>query len=795
MKKDLISSAYRPSRLPSPSAAARFLATVMAPATAALAAAAVMLIPAACHKGGRTMNPPSTEVRGVRDAYHGVEVIDPYRWLERWDDPEVRAWSEAQNAYARNYLDRLPAYAGIRARVKEIADSAPVSYRSLAWRPGRLFAVKQQPPLNQPLVVMMPSADEPASEKIVLDLNAFDPAGATSLDWHVPSPDGRLVGVSLSRGGTESGDVHIFEADTGKPLADVIPRVNGGTAGGDMAWSPDGKGFYYTRYPREGERPAEDLGFYQEVWYHELGAPLDEDFHIFGKGLPRISEIRLRMNERTGRLLVAVQEGDSGRFSHFIIVAKGADGREDGERARAGGGEADGGPGGSDAAGDRKGIGRRAGNVGSVGSAAGDARKITDFADGIVEAAWGRADDLYLVSRRDAPRGKILHLAPAASPLEKAETIIQEGADVIASGFGPSLLAVTPARLYVTYQLGGPSEIRAFSLDGSPASKPGAEPLSGVSQVVTLDGDAILFLSSSYVRPPGWYIHDPSQGTPEARKTALFSVSPVDFSDVEAVREFAVSKDGTRIPVDILMPKGISRDGTHPAVLYGYGGFGISMSPRFSALRHIWAERGVIFAVAVIRGGGEYGEDWHRAGALVDKQNVFDDFAAAMEHLIERGYARPGRLAIVGGSNGGLLMGAMITQHPDLFRATVSSVGIYDMLRNELTPNGSFNIPEYGTVKDKTQFEALYAYSPYHRVKAGTTYPAVLFMTGANDPRVDPMHSRKMTARLQAATASGNPILLRTSSTTGHGVGTPLAERIEEDAHEFAFLLHVLSAK
>lgn len=708
------------------------------------------------------MNPPSTGVRSVRDVYHGIEVADPYRWLENWDDPEVQAWSDAQNAYARNFLNRLPGHAGIRARVKEIADSASISYRSLAWRPGRLFAVKQQPPLNQPLIVMMPSADEPASEKIVLDLNALDTAGGTSLDWYVPSPDGRLVGASLSHGGSESGDVHIFEADTGKPLADVIPRVNGGTAGGDMAWSADGKGFYYTRYPREGERPAEDLDFYQEVWYHELGRPLDKDRYVFGKGLPRIAEIRLSMNERSGWLLLAVQEGDSGRFSHYIIGANGAGG---------------------------------VGKAESGGRTAEGARKVAGFADGIVEAFWGRADDLYLISRRDAPRGEILHLAPAASPLEKAQTIIPEGADAIVSGFGASVLAVTSSRLYVVYQLGGPSEIRAFSLDGAPESKPGTEPLSSVSQVVALDGDAILFLSSSYVQPPAWHIYDASQVLTEARKTALFSTSPVDFSDVEAVREFAVSKDGTRIPVDILMPRGISREGTHPAVLYGYGGFGISISPRFSALRHIWAERGVIFAVAVIRGGGEYGEDWHRAGALTNKQNVFDDFAAAMEHLVERGYTQPGRLAIVGGSNGGLLMGAMITQHPDLFKAAVSSVGIYDMLRNELTPNGSFNIPEYGTVKDKAQFEALFSYSPYHGVKAGTAYPGVLFMTGANDPRVDPMHSRKMAARLQAATSSGNPILLRTSSTTGHGTSTPLAERIEEDAHEFAFLLHVLSAK
>jgi prolyl oligopeptidase len=694
---------------------------------------------ASCHKGTQVSKPPQTEVRVVRDVYHGVEVDDPYRWLENWNDAIVKAWSEAQNAYARSFLDHLPGVLLISARVKEIVDAASVSYHSLVWRPGRLFAVKQQPPLNQPFLVIMDSADDPASEKVVLDLNTLDISGGTSMDWYAPSPDGRLVGVSLSAGGSESGDVHIYDAETGGALADIIPRVNGGTAGGDMAWSSDGRGFYYTRYPRAGERPAEDMDFFQQLWYHELGTPIDKDSYILGRDFPRIAEIMLRMDDRSGRLLVTVQEGDSGRFAHFI-VEPGA-----------------------------------------------DARQITNFDDGVVEAVWGRADNLYLISRREAPRGQVLYLSPADTPLEKAEVIIPEGNEAIVSTFSSeSLLVATEDRLYVTYQLGGPSEIRAFRLDGEPVDKPAAAALSSVHEIAPLDGGVILFLNSSYVQPPAWYSYDPARG--ETKKTALFSSSPVNFSDAEVVREFAVSKDGTKVPVDIIMPKGIALDGTHPAILYGYGGYNVSMSPGFSAMRHVWIEQGAVTAVAVTRGGGEFGEEWHRAGALTRKQNVFDDFTAAMEHLVSQGYTRPDRLAIIGGSNGGLLMGAMITQHPDLFKATVSSVGIYDMLRNELTPNGTFNIPEYGTVKEKAEFEALYTYSPYHHVKDGIAYPAVLFMTGANDPRVDPMHSRKMTARLQAATSSRNPILLRTSSTTGHGIGTPLAERVKQEVDEFAFL-------
>jgi prolyl oligopeptidase len=267
----------------------------------------------------------------------------------------------------------------------------------------------------------------------------------------------------------------------------------------------------------------------------------------------------------------------------------------------------------------------------------------------------------------------------------------------------------------------------------------------------------------------------------------------VDFNDVEVERVFATSKDGTKVPLNILKRKGTKLDGTNPTLLYGYGGYNISQTPRFRAATHIWLEQGGVYAIANLRGGGEYGEEWHKAGNLTHKQNVFDDFAACAQYLIEQKYTNPKRLAIEGGSNGGLLMGAALTQHPDLFRAVVSHVGIYDMLRVELHPNGAFNVTEFGTVKDPEQFRALYAYSPYHHVKDGTAYPAVFFLTGDNDARVDPANSRKMTARLQAATSSGLPILLRTSSSSGHGVDSSLSERIAEQTEVYGFLFHELS--
>ena len=318
-------------------------------------------------------------------------------------------------------------------------------------------------------------------------------------------------------------------------------------------------------------------------------------------------------------------------------------------------------------------------------------------------------------------------------------------------------------------------------------------PISTVGDLTPMGGDDILFANESYVEPLGQYLFKAK--TDETVKTSLTTASPVRLDDVQVVREFAASKDGTKVPVNILLPKGTTRDGKNPCIATGYGGYGVNIEPSFRPQLRVLFDHGVIFAQANLRGGGEYGEAWHRAGSLTKKQNVFDDFAAVLKHMIDRKYTSSARLGIEGGSNGGLLMGAMITQHPDLMRAVVSHVGIYDMLRVELSPNGAFNVPEFGTVKDPDQFRALFAYSPYHHVKKGLQYPAILFLTGANDPRVDPMQSRKMTARLQAATASTAPVLLRTSDTAGHGIGTSLSERIEELTDVYAFFFAQLGVK
>jgi len=450
-----------------------------------------------------------------------------------------------------------------------------------------------------------------------------------------------------------------------------------------------------------------------------------------GKDFPRIAEIKLEASRDGKYILATVANGDGGDFAHYLL-----------------------GPDGS-------------------------WKQITQFSDQIKAARLGHDNALYLLSRADAPHGKILRLALDKPELANAAVIVP-ASDAVIEFIEPTAIA-----LFVGDLLGGPSQIRRFGLDGKGETIIPIPKISAVSEMESLEDNSLLFRDVSYTEPAAWF-RVTENGAPQ--RTTLVNTSPISFADIEVTREFAPSKDGTKVPLNIIRKKGTKLDGNNPTLLYGYGGYGISMGPNFEFTRRLWFDRGGVYVIANIRGGGEFGEEWHKAGNLTKKQNVFDDFAAAAQYLIEHKWTRPDKLSILGGSNGGLLMGAMITQHPDLFHAVVSAVGIYDMLRVELAPNGAFNVTEFGTVKNPEQFKALYAYSPYHHVVDGTKYPSILFMTGANDGRVAPYHSRKMVARLDEANKSPNPILLRTSSSAGHGIGTALSERIKQLSDQYSFL-------
>jgi prolyl oligopeptidase len=690
--------------------------------------------------------PPPTPKRPVTDEYHGVKVTDDYRWLENWEDPEVKQWSAAQNARTREYLDHLPARAAIKEKFKQLLAGTSASYYDLQFRGDALFAMKYQPPLQQPMLVMMKSADHPAEAKVIFDPNTDTSKGSMAVDFYTPSLDGKYVAAALSLNGSEDSAAHVFEVATGKELPDVVPRVNFATAGGSLDWKADDSGFYYTRYPQGNERPPEDANFYQQVYFHQLGSDPRQDVYVIGKDFPRIAEIQLRMSDDGAWLLATVANGDGGEFAHYVM------------------------------------------------DSAGHWTQVIRFEDGIALAKAGPDGNLYLLSRKEAPRGKVLRLPLAHLELAAAKVIVPQssgsGADE-SSRASIENFVPTAGHLYVTDIMGGPSRVRVFDNDGHPQPGPVLPPISAIGQVVPVGNGAVLFYTSTYVAPPAWYHFDPSSG--KSTRTELHETSPVKFDDAEVVRDFAVSKDGTRVPVNIIRKKGMRLDGKNPTLLYGYGGYGISEKPFFlGSDARIWLDQGGVYVIANLRGGAEYGEEWHKAGNLTRKQNVFDDFLACAQYLIAQKYTSPAHLAIIGGSNGGLLMGAAFTQRPDLFRAVVSFVGVYDMLRTELDPNGEFNVTEYGTVRDPEQFKALYAYSPYHHVKDGTAYPAILFLTGENDHRVNPMQSRKMTARLQAANSSDHPILLRTTSSAGHGIGTSTDERIEQNADVFSFLFDQL---
>ena len=411
-------------------------------------------------------------------------------------------------------------------------------------------------------------------------------------------------------------------------------------------------------------------------------------------------------------------------------------------------------------------------------------QRLSTFADGLIAAEFGRDGSIWAISKKGAPRRRVLRI-PAQNPaLASARTVLDQRAGVIEA------IETTRSRLYTIEALSGKSRLRAYDFDGNLVEELPTPPVSAAGELRGLDGDSVFYGITSFLSPYAGWVFDPAK---KASAPTVVGRPPVaDYSDAEVLEESALSKDGTRVPMFILQPKGTKRDGRNPVVLTGYGGYGISQTPRYSDLAHVYTERGVVQVFAILRGGGEFGEEWHDAGRLTKKQNVFDDFLACARRLIELKITSPARLAIEGGSNGGLLMGAALTQAPKLFRAVVSHVGIYDMLRVETSANGQFNTVEFGTVKVPEQFKALYAYSPYHHVKDKTRYPAILMPTGANDPRVDPMQSRKMVARLQAADPKAT-VLLRTSGSTGHGgIGAGVKDLVSLYTDVDAFLLHEL---
>ncbi len=676
--------------------------------------------------------PPPTPRRPVVEVLHGETVVDPYRWLEDGEAPEVRAWTEAQNGHTDAVLGALPRRGVFARRLAELWRSDLV--RNPAVRGGRLFYLRR--PGDQAQFALCLREDPDGPERVLVDPNALDERGVTALDWWYPSPDGRRLAYGCSRGGDEWSTLHVLDVDTGEHLADRIPR----TRYASLAWEPDGSGFFYTRYPTPGEVPAGEENYHRHVFYHVLGEDPGGDRAVFGPGRPREELVHLDLSEDGRYLLIVAYEG----WNRADVLV----------------------------------LDRRRPAAGFVPVALG--------LDALFKGRAARGV-LYLLTNLDAPRYRVLAVDLAGSPPEAwadrsawLEVVPEDPERTL------DLFAVAGDHLLLSALEHATARVFAVAADGSGRRE---LPLPGPGTVAALVGEpgaARAFLTfESFVTPPAIYRVDPARGSIEP---AVAGAPPAGQVAVTVKQVFYSSRDGTRVPMFVLHRRDVVPDGDRPTVLTGYGGFNIARTPEFNPSLALWLERGGVWALANLRGGSEYGEAWHRAGMLGNKQNVFDDFIAAAEYLIAAGYTRPERLGCYGRSNGGLLVGAALTQRPDLFRAVACGVPLLDMLRYHRFLIGGLWVTEYGSADHPEQFRWLHAYSPYHRVVDGTPYPAVYLFTAASDTRVDPMHARKMAARLQAASASGRPVLLRIELEAGHGAGKPVAKIVAEQAEVWSFL-------
>jgi prolyl oligopeptidase len=663
----------------------------------------------------------------VTSTYHDVEIVEDYQWLEDVSSEDTVRWTAAQQARTRAYLDAIPWRPALRARVGQLLRDDSTTYLNLQSGGDLFFALKEQRPRQRPILVSLTDLDDLATERVVLDPMEIDPSGETNIDWFVPSPDGSRIAVSLSEHGSEDGTLHVYDVASGEHVSDPIPHVN--VMGGSMTWRHDGEAFWYTL-------PADPAGFRQQVWVRDLVAETTAVDLSGPFADEKIAENFLTSSPDGRWVMDRVQKGDGGEWQIFV-------------RAQA---------------------------------PEGSWWQVADIPDRCVHAVLGN-DGLYLLSRRGAPRGQVLRL-----PLTEGATVSDAVTVVPTRDHAIDDLVVTDATVWVVVLDGGPQQVLRFDHHGRPLPAVDIPPVSSVSSYgappVRLRSDLVAWFSESFTEPGTWRV---TRDGGDPLPTALRTTTSVDLSDHVVTREMATSKDGTQVPISVIAAPDTPRDGSAPALLVAYGGYGISLVPRFNPERLLWLEQGGVYAVANIRGGGEYGEEWHQAGRLTTKQNCFDDFIACADHLCDSRITSRDRLAILGGSNGGLLMGAVLTQRPDIARAVVAAVPVMDSLRSETTTNGVYNRTEFGTVEDPDQFAALLAYSPYHHVADDTSYPPVLLTAGEHDTRVEAWHAKKMTARLQAATRSEHPVLLRMEA-GGHLEGS-LDQMVEEstDIHCFLF--------
>ncbi len=681
--------------------------------------------------------PPPTEARPVTDVLHGESVVDPYRWLEGDAKgvvtPEVNAWTDAQLAYTREVLDNLPGRKAVEARLRELMEVGSIGAPRM--RGNRYFYSKREGNENQARIFVREGLA--GAPKLLLDPNTLDAKGLVTVSWTSPDPAGKLLAFGMYRAGDENSTLYVLDVDSGRWLADEIPGKVGG-----VDWLPDSSGFFY----RNLENVKDPYS--GQVMFHRLGSHPRQDVRLFRQ---YTKEENAKLATTYGPGFSASEDGRWGLLSYATGTSTNDLWAIDLDRY----------------------------------FRTGEFVK-TDVIVGSESTSRGPilGDTLFLHTTDGAKNGRVVAVDLTAPARAGWKTLVPERKDV-------SIRGVSLARgiLVVSLLKDAASRVELFSLDGKPL---GELPLPGIGSAFlsTSEDRTEAFLTfTSFNEPSGVYHVDLA-----TKKVELWERPkvPVDPSIVEVKQVFYPSKDGTKVPMFVVHRKGLKLDGANPTLLYAYGGFNVSQTPSFSATLFPWFEAGGVYALAGLRGGGEYGDAWHEAGMLEKKQNVYDDFIAAAEWLIAQKYTKPEKLAVSGGSNGGLLTGAVLTQRPELFGAVISAVPLLDMLRYQSFLMARYWIPEYGTAENPEHFRFLRAYSPYHNVKKGTKYPAVLLTAGENDSRVHPLHARKMAALLQASTASDpatKPILLWVDREAGHGQGKPLALRVRDVADQRMFLM------
>ena len=703
---------------------------------------AVVIFATACSSLNSHLKHPRTHRVGQVDDYHGTRVADPFRWLENPDSPESRRWIEAQNVVTSNYLAKIPSRAALKERLTKLWNYERFG---LPYKEGQRYFYSRNDGLqNQAVLYSLPDLDAPP--QVLLDPNTLSKDGTVALKSYVISHDGTLMAYGLSAAGSDWEEWRLRDVATAKDRPDVLKWVKFSSA----SWSRDGKGFFYSRYAEPDESTKlQSVNFFQKLYYHRVGTVQSEDILVYERPDQKEWKFDGEVTEDGRWLVITCTQGTD--VKNRVLLADLKSG---------------------------------ATPVTTEGLKQRPVSPLLMDFDSSYNFVGNDGSVFYFQNDLGAPRGRLIAIDIDQPERARWRVIIPESLDTL------SHVSILNHQFITTWMHHAHSSVRVYNKLGKlirDVELPGLGTASGFSGHPT---DTETFFSfASFTQPSTIYRHNLATGESKIFRSPVVQFDPKDF---ETSQVFYQSKDGTRVPMFISHKKGLELNGQNPTLLYGYGGFNISLTPAFSPATLAWMQMGGVYAQPNLRGGGEYGEDWHQSGTKLRKQNVFDDFIAAAEWLIEHQYTSSRRLAISGGSNGGLLVGACLTQRPELFGACLPAVGVLDMLRFHKFTIGWAWVSDYGSSEDADQFRALYRYSPLHNIKQGRSYPPTMILTADHDDRVVPAHSFKFGAALQSAQSGPAPILLRIDTKAGHGAGKPTSKLIEEAADRFAFLFKSL---